>query len=277
MPHSSEARVSAPDIPEQEEDFRDQLQQREEDEDFGFEEQTRARSLKSVLKQPVTLVALGILLAIAAGVVYLELSVFQGLPLPEVSYSLLPNEGRTKGVPVAIKVGQIAVFMINDPVEGGAANRAQAVVEKLQAGINRAVENPGMALTLDFESETPGIILQNPDGSNREVLIRLTEQDVKLSGDTDPRRVARLWAERLTDAIKLTGFGEPPEFTAGTEFGDTLQTLYTQAHAAEGRITKASLDEAFESLPPAQKETLETLPAWEGEGAQEETEQASGK
>ena len=54
-----------------------------------------------------------------------ELADYTDLPIPEVSYALMPNEGKTAGVPIRIKLNQIVVFEINDPIDGGAGARAR--------------------------------------------------------------------------------------------------------------------------------------------------------
>jgi hypothetical protein len=250
--------------------------------DLGFAEPVKPRSWKAALSQPAVLGALVIGIAIAGLVAYLEFgNPDAGLPAPEVSYALLPNEGRTSGVPIAIKLNQIAVFVIDDPMEGGAgASRAPELVERLQNAVSDLKQHPGRAITYLTDGVYPEIILQNMDGTERRVLIRLTEGDVTLAGGIDPKRLARVWAERLTDSLKVLGFGEAPEFSVGTDFGNAIETLYASAQAAEGTISKGALEQAFTKLTDAQKLALETvplLPAAQPENAAEEMPQVQLK
>ena len=102
------------------------------------------------------------------------------LPVPEVSYTLLPNEGRTNGVPVAIKVNQIAVFMVNDPLDSGAgAVRAKELVDQLQGIIDIAVEEPGKTLRIDNDSaELPIIVLTKEDGTDSQPVVAIEPEDL---------------------------------------------------------------------------------------------------
>ena len=84
---------------------------------------------------------------------------------------------------------------------------------------------------------------------------------MKLAGDEDPKRVARIWAERLTDGLKVLQFGEPPKFTIGSDFGNALETLYLNARSEEGGISTDSIDDSFEKLSDEQKLSLTTFPA----------------
>ncbi len=250
--------------------------------ELAFTEQEKPKSWKTSLSQPAALGALIIGLAIAGFVVYLEFgNPDAGLPAPEVSYALLPNEGRTAGVPIAIKLNQIAIFVIDDPMEGGSgASRAPQLVERLQNAVSDLKEHPGKAITYLTEGEYPEIVLQNMDGTERRVLIRLTEGDVTLAGGVDSKRLVRVWAERLTDSLKVLGFGEAPEFSTGTDFGNALETMYTSAKAQKSSISKGALDEAFGKLGDAQKLALETiplLPAAPEESAPEELPQVNLK
>ena len=231
--------------------------------DLGFAEPPKPASWKSALSQPAILAAIAIGLGIAGLVLYLEFgNPDAGLPVPQVSYTLLPNEGRTSGVPMAIKLNQIAVFVIDDPMEGGTgASRAPELVERLQNAVSDLKLHPGKAITYLTEGEYPEIVLQNMDGTERRVLIRLTEGDVALSGGIDPKRLVRVWAERLTDSLKVLGFGEAPEFSTGTDFGNALETMYASAKAAKNLVSKGALDDAFTQLNDSQKLALETVPA----------------
>ena len=89
--------------------------------EFTFADRVKADTVQSRFNRTSTLAAIPLMLGVIALVVYLqEGSATIELATPEVSYALLPNEGRTDGVPVAIKIGRISVFMINDPLDRGA-------------------------------------------------------------------------------------------------------------------------------------------------------------
>ena len=242
---------------------------------FGFAEQVKKPTTASVLKQPVTIAA--ILLAIGVGVfvAYLEYGGGRGsLPEIAVSYTLLPNEGKTDGVPIAIKLNEIAVFVVNDPLDGGSgAARAQSIVENLQESVNLLKDEPGKVITLDEADELPAIVQQNKDGTERRNLIRITAEDLTLAGETNAKRLARVWAERLTDAVKLIAFGEAPEYSTGTDFGDAIETLYAGARAKGGAVSGGSLNEAFELLSDGERLVLETVPP---RPASEENSEAEG-
>lgn len=231
--------------------------------EFAFTKQAKKKSAKSILKQPVAIAA--ILLAIGVGVLVLYLEtggIISNLPEIEVTYTLLPNEGKTDGVPIAIKLNEIAVFVINDPLEGGGgAARARSVVDSLQESVTILKEEPGKIITLDEADKFPAIVQQAKDGTERRLLVKLTQEDLTLAGETNPKRLARVWAERLTDAVKLIAFGEAPEYSTGTEFGDAINALYAAAQATGGSVSEGSLEEAFEILNDSQKLVLETVPA----------------
>ena len=229
--------------------------------EFTFTEQVKKPSAKSVFQQPVTIAAILLTFAVVGFVFYLEAGNHSSLPEIEVSYELLPNEGKTDGVPIAIKLNEIAVFVISDPLEGGSgAARAQSVVENLQASVEILKDEPGKIITLDETGAFPTIVQQSKDGSNRRLLINITEEDLKIASETNPKRLARVWAERLTDTVKLIAFGEAPEYSNGTEFGDAMGTLYAAARQKGGSVSEGSLGEAFEILNDSQKLVLETVP-----------------
>jgi hypothetical protein len=104
------------------------------------------------------------------------------------------------------------------------------------------------------------VLVVTQAGPDPRVLASVSEGDVALSGETDGTRVAARWAERLTDAVKLFVFGEAPTFSKGTEFGDTLFTLYKSAADSKGRLSKKSLERAYQQLTPAQRQALESPP-----------------
>jgi hypothetical protein len=237
-----------------------------------FGEELEDRSWKAMIFRPFTLAAAAMLVGVLLFVAFLEeRSIDRTLPLPEVSYSLQRNEGVTAGVPIAIKMNQVTVFLIDDPMEGGTgAERAKQVVANLQATVQLLQNQPGRTVTLDISSELPVIVIAKPDGTERRTIVELQPGDLALVGETDGKRVARVWAERLTDAIKVLVFGEPPKFAKGTEFGDSLDALYATAMQRGGAISKGSLDFAFATLNDRQKLALETLPNLRAEGAIEQ-------
>ena len=229
--------------------------------EFTFTEQVKKPSAKSIFKQPVTIAAIVLTLAVVGFVLYLEAGHSSSLPEIEVTYELLPNAGKSDGVPIAIKLNDIAVFIISDPLEGGTgATRAQGVVDSLQESVTILKEEPGKIVTLDESGELPSIVQQAKDGTERRLLINITEDDLKIAGETNPKRLARVWAERLTDTVKLIAFGEAPEYSTGTEFGDAMGTLYAAARQKGGSVSEGSLEEAFEILNDSQKLVLETVP-----------------
>lgn len=227
-----------------------------------FGEDLEDHSWKALIFRPFTLAAATLLVGVLLFVAFLEeRSIDRSLPLPEVSYTLQRNEGVTAGVPIAIKMNQVTVFLIDDPMEGGTgAERAKQVVGSLQATVQLLQNQPGRTVTLDIDSELPSILIAKPDGTERRVIVQLQPGDLTLVGETDGKRVARIWAERLTDAIKVFVFAEPPKFTKGTEYGDSLDAMYATAMQRGGAISKGSLDFAFASLNDRQKLALETLP-----------------
>jgi hypothetical protein len=236
-----------------------------------FGEDLEDHSWKAMIFRPFTLAAAALLLGVLLFVAFLEeRSIDRSLPLPEVTYSLQRNEGVTSGVPIAIKMNQITVFLIDDPMQGGTgAERAKEVVASLQGAVQMLQNQPGRTVTLDINAELPAIVIARPDGTERRTLIQLQPGDLTLVGETDGKRVARVWAERLTDAIKVFVFGEPPKFSKGTEFGDSLDAMYATAMQHGGAISKSSLDFAFASLNDRQKLALETLPILKPDAVQQ--------
>jgi len=244
--------------------------------EFAFTKQAKKPSAKSILKQPVMIAAILLFIGVAVLVLYLETGgIISDLPEIEVTYTLLPNVGKTDGVPIAIKLNEIAVFVINDPLEGGGgAARARSIVDSLQESITILKEEPGKIITLDEDDKFPAIVQQAKDGTQRRLLVKLTQEDLTLAGETNPKRLARVWAERLTDAVKLIAFGEAPEYSTGTEFGDAISTLYAAAKATGGSVSEGSLEEAFDILNDSQKLVLETVPTLEGNEESEPSDDA---
>ena len=228
-----------------------------------LEEQNRGQSFKEIMRRPVSIAALSLTLGVGALVAYLERGSFQiELQPPEVSYELLPNEGLTDGVPIAIKLNDVAVFKIDDPMQGGAANRAKEVVATLETAIEEMIADPkANILTLDVESaDLPAIIQTGIDGVEKKPIIQITEGDVKLSGQEDEKWMARVWAERLTDSLKLFVYGQEPQETLTSDFGEALATLYLRAREERGAVSKGSLEDAYETLTDVQKSALVSFP-----------------
>ncbi len=224
--------------------------------------------LNQMLKKPAVIVALLLALCIVVGVWFLQ----QGsgtliLDAPEVSYELLRNRGLTDGVPIAIRLGPLTVFQISDPMAGGAgASRAKEIVQNVERAIAELGESPGRTITIasSADEQFPAIVQKSsPNDDGGLEVVRVSSDDVTLAGEEDPKRVARIWAERLTDSLKLLQFGEPPKFTIGTEFGNALEILYLNARNEKGGISTDSIDDSFEKLTDEQKLALTTFPALE--------------
>lgn len=233
------------------------------EDNLTFDKRVNPSAWKERLKRPATLAALILGVLILTVIVLLERGRFEThLSPPIVSYVLLPNQGKTDGLPITIKLDQLAIFMISDPVrEGYGASRAKSIVEQLQSALNGAAEDPGKTVTIDAESNRlPAIVLSESDGAEKQVLVRMIPADIVLAGEDDAKRLARVWAERLTDAMKVLAFGEAPKFSTGTEFGDALKAMRTRAVALQGIVTKDSLAAAFVALTEQQRLALETLP-----------------
>ncbi len=231
--------------------------------EFTFADRIKADTFKSRFGRTSTRAVIPLMLGVVGLILYLQGgNIVVDLPVPEVSYTLLPNEGRTNGVPVAIKVNQIAVFMVNDPLDSGAgAVRAKELVDQLQGIIDIAVEEPGKTLRIDNDSaELPIIVLTKEDGTDSQPVVAIEPEDLVLAGDDDAKRIARTWAERLTDTIKVVAFGEPPKFTSGSEFWEALAQMHARARSDKGLITEDSLNESFDALPTGLRLLLETLP-----------------
>lgn len=229
-----------------------------------FVEQAATPAWKGVLMRPFTfLFAFGVL-GVAFTVWFLTWRTSgPDLPPPAVSYSLLPNEGKTKGVPVAIKVNQLTVFMIDDPMDSPeGATRAKQVVATLEETIKPLKTTSEVRFAVDTVGGRPAILEVTPQGPQPKTLATVTEADVTLAGETDATRVASEWAERLTDAVKVFVFGEAPTFSTGTDFGQALLAMYKAAAAADrGKVSKKSLDQAYQKLTDAQRLALESPPA----------------
>lgn len=217
---------------------------------------------KETLKKPSTIISIVLGVAVLGLVIWLQQrSESTDLPAPLVTYEILPNEGLTEGLPVAIKLNQVAVFRISDPLGGGGgAERAKEVVANLEGAIADLEEQAGREITLNERGDYPTIVQSAGDGSGSRVIVELTADDLILAGMDSGKGVARLWAERLTDSLKVMMFGEAPEFTDGTEFGDALVSLYLGARSERGAMSGDSLDASFEALAEDQKLLLAELP-----------------
>jgi hypothetical protein len=219
-------------------------------------------SWTEALKKPSTIISIVLGIAVLGLVIWLQQrSESTDLPAPVVTYEILPNEGLTEGLPVAIKLNQIAVFRISDPLGGqGGAERAKAIVASLEGAIADLEEQSGREITLNERGDYPAIVQSAGDGSGARVIVELTADDLILAGIDSGKGVARFWAERLTDSLKVMMFGEAPEFTEGTEFGDALISLYMGARGERGAMSGDSLEESFEALAEEQKLLLAELP-----------------
>ncbi len=231
-------------------------------EELSFGERAKGRDLKTTLKQPVFIAAALLALGVIGLIVYLERGrINVELTPPEITYELLPNQGLTAGVPIALKVNQVSVFQIDDPMQGGNASRAKEVVAALEGAVQDLVAEPGRVITLDVDSaELPAIVQNNPDGSGRRVLVQITQGDVTLSGQSDPKWIARVWAERVTDAFKMFIFGEPPLFSVGSDFGEALAEMHAKAMEERSAISLGALNRAYDEMPDSEKSKLANFP-----------------
>ena len=147
-------------------------------------------------------------------------------------------------------LGPLTLFEINDPLGGGGgAARAKNIVKNLSTTLAQLEDQPGRVITI-ISGGTDGLpsIVQkeNADSDVSLQIIQVTPDDMVLAGTEDAKLLARVWAERLTDSLRLLLFGEPPEFSRDTAFGGALDTLYVNAHAEAGKLTTEALDSAFE-------------------------------
>jgi len=232
------------------------------DDGLEFAERAQGKTLKSVLKEPVMIAAGVLALCIVGFVIYLESGNYQGsLPPPEISYELLRNEGLTEGVPIAVKVNHVSVFMIDDPMAGGQPARAKEIVANLEGALEDLRAEPGRTITIiTDDAALPTIVQSKVDGSERRVLIQLTPGDVVISEQPDPKWLSRTWAERVTDSFKVYMFGEAPKFAVSDDFGAALTTLYLNAKGEKASVSIGGLDDAYEDLSPEQQVALASFP-----------------
>lgn len=221
----------------------------------------KAESAKSILKKPVTLAAIGLLVVLCAIVVYVEfIAGGNTLPPPLISYEIEEaKQVETDGLPINVKVGPVSVFLIEDPGGDQGAARAKNLVGHIEDTVQMMIDERGRQVTLKESEETPPAIIQGRrNGTDRKTVVQLTEGDMSLSGEDDQKLVARVWAERFVDTLKLYGFGEPPKYSTARPFGQALQSLYDAAHV-EGMITPDSLEQAYEQLSDTDRALLESL------------------
>jgi hypothetical protein len=117
-----------------------------------------------------------------------------------------------------------------------------------------------LEITFDERGDYPTIVQMAPDASGYRAIVQPDADDLILAGIEEPKAVARIWAERLTDTLKSLMFAEPPEFTQGTEFGHALDAMLLGARGERGEISEDSLAESFELLSDAEKLALTELP-----------------
>ena len=232
----------------------------------SLESGSKGESFKQILRKPVTIVAFVLGLAVLGIVLLLQQDpAALLLSVPEPRYELLRNEGRTEGVPIAIQLGPLTVFEISDPLAGGAgAVRAKQVVENLSTALADLKDSPGRVITIQPAGEDglPSIVQKEDSDSSASLeIVRVTPDDMLLAGTDDAKLLARVWAERLTDTIRLLLFGEPPEFSRESAFGGALDTLYVNARSEVGRLTTEALSTAFEQLSDELRQALTTFPA----------------
>ena len=230
----------------------------------ALEAGSKSESLRQVLAKPVTIVAAVMGLAVVAFIIFLQQDpATLRLAAPEAGYELLPNDGLTGGLPIAIHLGPLTVFEISDPAAGGGgAGRARQIVENLDAVVAQLMESPGRIITIEWGEEgMPAIVQKEFEDSDSSLeIVRITGDDLTLAKGDDPKLLARVWAERLTDSLRLLVFGSPPEFSRDTPFGGALDTLYVNATSQEGRLTTDILVDAFNELPDDLQQALTSFP-----------------
>lgn len=247
----------------------------------SLEAGSKGESFKQILRKPVTIVASVLGLAVIGIVLLLQQDpAALILAAPEARYELLRNDGRTEGVPIAIQLGPLTVFEISDPLAGGAgAVRAKQVVENLSTALADLQDSPGRVITIQPAGEDglPSIVQkEDSDSATSLEIVRVTPDDMLLAGTEDAKLLARVWAERLTDTIRLLLFGEPPEFSRESAFGGALDTLYVNARSEVGRLTTEALSTAFEQLSDELRQALTTFPALTGAEPEQPSEASAG-
>ncbi len=222
-------------------------------------------SFRQVLAKPSTIVGIVLGIVVAGVVIVLQTGPSHlTLDPPEAKYELLPNEGLVEGVPIAIQLGPLTLFQLADPMAGGAgAVRARQVVENLNSAVLELGANQNRVITIESSRDEgmPRIVQKATPNSTESIeIVTVTSDDMTLMSTDDAKLLARVWAERLTDSMKLLVFAKPPEFSRDTDFGAALDTLYVNARRESAKLTSAKLAEAFEELPSAQREALTSVP-----------------
>lgn len=231
----------------------------------ALEAGSKGESIRQILKKPVTVVAIVMGLLVVGLVIFLQQDPASlTLEVPEARYELLQNEGLTQGVPIAIRLGPLTVFQISDPLAGGGgAARARQVVENLNLAVNQLADTPGRVITIETVGPEglPTVVQKEfSDSPDSIEIVQVTADDLTLVRTEDAKLLARLWAERLTDSIRLLLFGDPPEFSRDTPFGGALDALYVNAAEQGGPLTTDGLNEAFEELPEDLRQALVSFP-----------------
>jgi hypothetical protein len=182
------------------------------------------------------------------------------LPLPNVSFTPVTGDSKAKGTPVVIKMDQFALFLIDDSAPPGSpGSRTSQIVSALNRSVQLAKQTNEIRYQVDrFQGHAVIFMTDEQKTGDTKELVSITEGDLALAGETDGVRLASQWAERLTDVVRILLFGDPPTFTKGTEFGEALQTQYKGAAGANRKVTKRSLDAAFQKLMPSQRRVLES-------------------
>ncbi len=236
------------------------------DELRGFEAGSKGESLRQMASKPVVIVAAVMAVLILGLVLYLQQDPEAlRLAAPEARYELLPNLGRTEGIPIAIYLGPVTVFQISDPAAGGGgAIRARQVVDNLAAAVQQLMDSPGRVITIGSGGAEgmPTIVQKEKEDTPDSLeIVQVTADDLTLAMGDDPKLLARVWAERLTDTLRLLIFGQPPEFSRDTAFGGALDTLYVNVLNEDGRLTTEGLSTAFEALSDELRSDLISFPA----------------
>ena len=227
----------------------------------SWESGSKGESIRQVLSKPVSLVAIVLGLVVVAIVVFLQQDPASlTLELPEAKYELLPNEGLTDGVPIAIQLGPLTIFKISDPLAGGGgAGRARQIVEQITSAVDDLASTPGRVITIDSGADEglPRIVQKETSDAEAFLeIVSVTSDDMLLSDTDDAKLLARVWAERLTDSLRLLIFGEPPEFSRDTTFGAALDILYGNASRESGALTSEALMKSFQELPTDLQDAL---------------------
>ena len=231
----------------------------------SFDTGAKRLSVREFLSKPLTIVAAVLSVAIAGLVVVLQQDpAALTLAVPEARYEILPNRGVTEGVPIAVRLGPLTVFTISDPLAGGGgAARSRQVVENLNTAVSQLVETPGRVITIETGGPEgmPSVVQkERADSAESLPIVQVSSDDMTLAGTDDPKLLARIWAERLTDSLRLLLFGDPPEFSRDSPFGGALDTLWVTADAQDGALTTEALSAAFEELSDELRKDLVSFP-----------------